>query len=292
MDEGDLAERVKEQEREIEFLRGEVGRLRGLIASRAGSVEDMLKRRGFKVFRHGGDQDTVRPEAARKKHAEEFYQLMKKYSFRLFLRDAIKYQDGFLPDDLVRYSSLPVVNEYTAFLKRAGVMEALPGGRFRLARRPVTSFGPTLEWFVAEVFRREFMVDALWGVRFRNTGTGGDYDLLAAVEGRLLYGEVKSSPPKQIYDTEIKAYIERYLELSPDLSLFIMDTELRMKDKIVPMFEQELPETRLKGLAVERLKGELFHIDGRIFIINSKDSLTANIGHVLGWYLKRSQYAG
>jgi hypothetical protein len=286
MEERDLAGRVAEQEQEIEFLKGEVARLRGLIASRADSLSDMLKRRGFRVFKKEQDEDVLGPPAGRRALSEEFYQRMKKYSFRLLLRDIIKH-GSFTPEELVRYSSIEVVREYAAFLARARVLKALKKGGYSLANQEVTTFGPTLEWFVAELFRREFMADAMWGVRFKATSAGGDYDLLAAVEGKLLYAEVKSSPPKQIYDTEVRAYLDRSFELSPEISLFIVDTELRMKDKIVVLFEQVLPDTRLRGLPVERLKGELFHIDGRFFIINSKGSLVSNIGEALGFSLKR-----
>ena len=290
MDERDLAALVAEQEREIEFLKAEVMRLRGLIASRTDSLSDMLKRRGFRVFKKEQDDDVLRPSARRRGVAEEFYQRMKKYSFRLLLRDIIKF-GSFSPDELVRYSSAEVVREYSAFLAGAGILKEEQGGRYRLTDPDVTTFGPTLEWFVAELFRREYMAEAMWGVRFRDTASGGDYDLLAAVEGKLLYAEVKSSPPKQIYDTEVKAFIDRSFELSPEVSLFIVDTELRMKDKVVVLFEQVMPGTRLAGLPVERLKGELFHIDGRFFIINSKGSLAANIGEALSYSLKRSAHA-
>ncbi len=290
MDERDLAARVIEQEREIEFLKAEVIRLRGLIASRTDSLSDMLKRRGFRVFKKEQDKDVLGPSPRRRGAAEEFYQRMKKYSFRLFLRDVIKF-GSFKPDELVRYSSAEVVTEYSVFLAKAGILKAGPGGRYSLANAEVTTFGPTLEWFVAELFRREYMAEAMWGVRFKDTASGGDYDLLAAVEGKLLYAEVKSSPPKQIYDTEVKSFIDRSFELSPEISLFIVDTELRMKDKVVVLFEQVLPGTGLAGLPVERLKGELFHIDGRVFIINSKGSLAANIGEALSFSLKRSAHA-
>ena len=80
---------------------------------------------------------------------------------------------------------------------------------------------------------------------------------------------------------------DRVLELSLDLSIFIMDTELRMKDKIVVLFEEALPKTPLVGLPVERVKAELFRVGGRIFIINSKDGLAANIGEIISLYLKK-----
>ncbi len=290
VDENGLSAKVLEQEAEIEFLKGEVGRLKARLSGGEGSVRAMLRRRGLRIFKEEPDADVIAPKYPKRGLSDEFYALMKKYSFRLYLRDVIKSREGFRPAELVRYSSLPVVRGYTEFLREAGVLTAGEGGVYALSS-PVKSFGPTLEWFVAEVFRREFMADAVWGVRFKDTEVGGDYDLLAAVEGRLVLGEVKSSPPKQIYDSEIRAYIERFSLLMPDISLFIMDTELRMKDKIVALFEAVLPETPFRGLPVARLKAELFHIDGRIFIINSKDSLIANIGAVLGWYLKRSTNA-
>jgi hypothetical protein len=65
-----------------------------------------------------------------------------------------------------------------------------------------------------------------------------------------------------------------------------MDTELRMKDKIVPMFEAELARRGKRELEVERLEKELFHIGGRIYIINAKDSIFGNIRNVLIRYFR------
>ncbi len=67
-----------------------------------------------------------------------------------------------------------------------------------------------------------------------------------------------------------------------------MDTELRMKDKIVPMFEDEIKKRYKKLLPVKRIKKELFHINKKVFIINSKVSITANIGTVLSFYWNKT----
>jgi hypothetical protein len=96
--------------------------------------------------------------------------------------------------------------------------------------------------------------------------------------------EIKSSPPKQIYDKEIAAFLDRVEDLSPAISIFLVDTELRMKDKIVPMFEAELQRRYTKPAPVARIERELFHIDGRIFIINSKENIESNIGKVLSFW--------
>jgi hypothetical protein len=96
--------------------------------------------------------------------------------------------------------------------------------------------------------------------------------------------EVKSSPPKQIYDSEIAAFLDRVSDLSPEIAGFFMDTELRMKDKIVPMFESELKKRFPKPPAVTQIERELFEIENRIFIINAKESIIRNIEKVVSWY--------
>ena len=54
-----------------------------------------------------------------------------------------------------------------------------------------------------------------------------------------------------------------------------------MKDKIVPMFEDELKSRHKRPIMINRLVKELFHINGKIFIINARDSILANIQTVL-----------
>jgi hypothetical protein len=73
----------------------------------------------------------------------------------------------------------------------------------------------------------------------------------------------------------------------PEIAVFFMNTELRMKDKIVPMFESELKKRFPKPPAVTRIERELFEIGeigNRIFIINAKESIIRNIEKVVSWY--------
>ena len=150
------------------------------------------------------------------------------------------------------------------------------------------SFGETLEWYIAELFKRELGSEAVWGVKFKRPRVGGDYDVIAKFDGSLLYMEVKSSPPKQIYDSEIAAFLDRVDDLAPAIAVFLMDTELRMKDKLVPMFEKELKERLKKPPDVLRMQRELFQVRDRIFIINAKESILRNIETVTGWYYRKT----
>ncbi|MEF9427588.1 MAG: hypothetical protein L0956_10685, partial [Candidatus Mariimomonas ferrooxydans] len=171
---------------------------------------------------------------------------------------------------------------YIDFLLKSGIAESVSDKEHRLKKRFVKSFGETLEWFIARLIKKEFGVETVWGVKFRRPKVGGDYDLIAKIDSSILYMEIKSSPPRQIYDKEITPFFDRVEDLSPEISIFFVDTELRMKDKVVPMFESEIKRRYKKPLPVKRIKKELFNINKEIFIINSKNGITANIATVIG----------
>jgi hypothetical protein len=212
---------------------------------------------------------------------------MKKYSFRLFLREVIKHQEFFKLDNVTRYATQEVTKDYVEYMIKTGLVEKLPDG-FRLTIGPIKSFGETLEWFVSKIFKVEFAAETIWGIRFKRPRVGGDYDLIAKVDGKILYMEIKSSPPKQIYQKEITAFFDRLSDLLPEIGIFFVDTELRMKDKIVPMFEEELKVRYGSPQKIIRMEKELFQMDDKIFIINAKDSIAANLEKVLSWYFRRS----
>lgn len=267
---------------ELSYLRNEVKRLRHSLNVLTPRLGVILRRRGFPVYKKEPGDDLLVPA---ENFLDEYYSMLHKYSFRLFLRDVIKHQDFFTLDKVTRYATSGVTGEYIEYVRQIGLTRKLDSG-FALSRH-IKSFGETLEWFVAEVFKREFGVEAMWGVKFKRPNVGGDYDVIAKLDGSLLYAEVKSSPPKQIYNSEISAFLDRVADLAPEISVFFMDTELRMKDKIVPMFEEELKKRASSPPEVMRIEKELFQIRDRIFIINSKDSIVRNLETALNWYLRR-----
>lgn len=270
---------------ETQALREEIKRLRKSLSELTPPLDVLLRRRGFRIYKKEPSEDLLLPE---KEFIGGFYEMMKRYSFRLFLRDVIKHQRFFRLENVTRYATLEVTKDYLEYIRKIGLVEKLPDG-FRLLLGPVKSFGETLEWFVAEILKVEFSAEAIWGIRFKRPRVGGDYDLVAKVDGSILYMEIKSSPPKQIYQQEISAFFDRVFDLSSEISIFFVDTELRMKDKIVPMFDEELKIRHVNPPKVVRMEKELFQILDRIFIINAKDSIATNIEKVLSWYFRRSQ---
>lgn len=270
---------------ESQFLRDEIRRLRRSLSELTPPLEVLLRRRGFRIYRKEPSDDLLLPE---EKFRDGFYEMLKKYSFRLFLREVIKHQNFFRLENVTRYATAEVTKDYVEYMRKISLVEKLSDG-FRLSLGPIKSFGETLEWFISEIFKVEFAAEAIWGIRFKRPRVGGDYDLIAKVDGAILYMEIKSSPPKQIYQKEIAAFVDRVSDLSPEISIFFVDTELRMKDKIVPMFEEDLKTRHTNSPKVIRIEKELFQIADRTFIINAKDSVVMNIERILSWYFRRSQ---
>jgi hypothetical protein len=283
--------------RELQSLKKKVQHLsQGIETIKALSLEDpspvegMLKMRGIKVFRKNPTDRLFFPPTLTPFYKDQFYEMMKKYSFRLVLRDIIKHQDRFRIQDLTHYCSLRVVRRYCELLSEMGTTIKERGGRYRTRVFPLYSFGPTLEWFIAEMFKREFASPAIYGVSMKKTPSGGDYDVIASWNRRLVYVEVKSSPPKGVESSEVKTFFSRIDDLLPEVAILFNDTQLRMKDKLVVMFEEELERKygrESKTLyPVERLVEELFHVQHRIFIVNSKKDVVENFHICLKDYLQ------
>ena len=239
-----------------------------------------LRGRGLDPFRRNPTQHLLFPPVFPLK--EKFYELFKKYSFRLFLREIIIHKGKFRVAEVVRFSSPETGRTYLHFLIDLGLAEPIGNATYRLRHSCPASLGPTLEWFIAEVLRREFACPALYGLRVKGSRYGGDYDVVALLEGRLVYLEVKSSPPKNIEGDEVQAFLGRMEDLLPHLALFFVDTELRLKDKIVPFFETELQARGFRDNgappAIQKIGDEIFFIPPRIYILSSKRSIVKNIG--------------
>jgi hypothetical protein len=283
--------------REIQSLRKKVRSLTKEIESAQTAsredpslVERMLRMRGITVFRKNSTDRLFFPPEFPPFYKNRFYQMTKRYSFRLVLRDMIKYQDGFRIQDLTHYCSSRVVQGYCRLLCEMGAILKDGRGKYRTCVSPLYSFGSTLEWFIAEVFKREFASPAIYGVSVKKTPSGGDYDVIASWNQRLVYVEVKSSPPKGVELNEISSFFSRMDDLLPEVGILFNDTQLRMKDKLVVMFEEELEERygrESKTLyPVERLIGELFHVQNHIFIVNSKKDVVENFQYCLKHYLR------
>lgn len=243
-----------------------------------------MLQRGIAVSSCTGEDRTFLPYLSSPADRESLFGLLHSYSFRLFLRDILALRDRYQPERLGPFFSPDSVEEMARQVESLGLIKRKPDGKIRFLAEAVTDFGDTFEWFVAETLRRQFAAEVLWGVTIPGLPCGGDFDILALVSGKLLYLETKTSPPKHIEQKEMSAFLDRVRTLTPDFAIILVDTHLRMKDKLVPLLEEGL---RAEGMAdgeMTRVEKETFSWDRRIYLTNAKRDITSNLSLCLRNY--------
>ncbi len=285
-----MADELERLQRKVLRLQKKVLVLEQRLAREDTTVLSILRQKGLNPIDHNPTRGLLLPPNADAVMEGELYRLMGRYSFRILLRDLISHQQRFSLTNLTRYCSARTASQYLRLLEGMGLVARSGEGEYMLNVDFIPSIGATLEWFIAQVFVREFAASAMYGVKLRDTVHGGDYDVIARLDDRLAYVEVKSSPPRGVEATDVRAFYQRLADLSPDVAFFLVDTELRMKDKIVPLFEEEI--RRVYGVEKSRerpalrLKEELFHVNHNVFILNSRKGVATNLRTCLRHYHK------
>jgi len=233
----------------------------------------MLVRRGLEpsLARPDLPFDPAVPDEALEAIAER----LDHYAFRLFLRGAILARGAFLPAEASRYLPAGPARALAEDCVALGIVDPRPGGRYRLRTR-ARSFGGILEWWLARRLAALLGLEVATGIRSGARGVGGDLDVVAAAEGKLIYLEVKSGPPKHLTDAEVGAFLRRLRVVRPDLALFVMDTALRLTDKVLPMFARALSSGRAPTLAPRRLFRETFALGPHLYVVSARQNLVEN----------------
>ena len=181
------------------------------------SIERTLQRKGYVV---GGMDDSSRVIAT----SDAMYERLKRRSRRRVLRSV--YQEACR-------DFLSIQTKYSQFTKAkvSQIVEELSTvGALKVDQdtvQPIDArdLGVTFEWFIAEVVKRELGGTAAFGVHIRELRTGGDFDVIARLEDVVVYLECKAGSLGNISGTQITEFIDRDGELSPDLTLYVVDTD-------------------------------------------------------------------
>ena len=253
-------------------------------------LENMVRARGFRLSRVNSTDDLLLPPSGTNDDLEAYRAVLDHYAARLLLKEVIKSEspENWLKgrSSVERFCDSRAVDDFLVRLKDLGVLKVSSDG-FPAPVKPVRSFGPTYEWYTARVLAEDFSCPSAWGVTFEDLGSGGDHDVIASLSGRFLYMEVKTSPPGRIESPEVGGFVRRLLDIAPDIAVFNNDTHLRMKDKIVPLMEEAIRQSKAQSPKskegtipedrFERLEREIFHLQGAVYIINSKPDLRRNL---------------
>lgn len=242
-----------------------------------GEAMAMLVRRGLRPAR--SRPDLPFPIGIDEATASRISEQLDHYAFRLFLRAAILSGGSFEPTALTKYLSAAQATAMAESLVELGLAARLPSGAYSFVH-PARSFGGTLEWYFARELSRRLGFNVAFGLKLRGSPQGGDLDVVAAAEGKLVYVELKSSPPKYLTPNEASAFFERVRTLRPDISIFAMDTALRISDKVVPMLTTVLEGSGAKPIPA-RVQRELWSLTPNIYLVNAKPDLVGNAARAI-----------
>ncbi len=211
------------------------------------------------------------PADVPEERAERIAARLSHYAFRLFLRGAILAGGPFLPADATHYVGAADADRMAAEAAELGLLEPAGRGRFRLVH-PAQNFGGTLEWWVGRELAARLAAEVATGIRSGSPGVGGDLDLVMALEGKLVYVELKSSPPKHVSREELRAFLARLRALRPDLAVLAVDTALRLRDKVLPDLVRLLPPA-----SPVRLLRENYRLAPHLYAVNARQDLIENV---------------
>ena len=246
-------------------------------------LNSLLLARGLRMARVNPTEDLLLPTGDTVKHWTAYRSVLDHYAARLLLKEVIntenpeKWQKGRV--SVEKFCDSGAVDDFLSRFAEIGVLK-VPDEGVPTTVKKVSSFGPTYEWYAADVLTTHFNCPSVWGVTFENFGSGGDHDVLASLSGHLLYLEVKTSPPGRIEPPEMAGFVRRLVDIAPDIAVFHNDTHLRMSDKIVPMMEAALADAfgeRGERVHFKRVEREIFHFRNAVYLINSKPDLKRNL---------------
>jgi len=273
------------------FTRGQIRALAKAVHDEMYSIEKTLKRRGYVYARDGDTKNVILPNA--QNAIDRLYRYMASRTFRNVLKKMARKKSSIQLADFEADCQPIKLKEYFRFLESSGILNKESPSSFNLIL-DINDFGYTLEWYVAELFKRELGCTAAWDVRVKGIGAGGDFDVLARVEAELAYVETKSASPDKISDSEIRHFLQRDQELDPDISIFLVDSRddlsglvARFEDIITPA---EVEDAGIRDPSyhhkIHQLPdfGGIYHTLRRIFIVNSEPSILTSLRRCLNYY--------
>jgi hypothetical protein len=239
-------------------------------------VYRFLRQRGLTVCQAEPFEKTIHQHIEKGSQREEFNRHFTSYSYRIFIRDIIAIRESIRPERFGLFIERDQVEKYLELSEKLSLLDKSGSGEYRFSLPDVTDIGDTFEYFVAQILAG-MDYDTAWGVKFEGISSGGDFDIIGLAAGKLFYIETKTSPPKHVEGGEISNFLERVISLRPDFVILMNDTHLRMKDKLVPLLEEEIERRTGSRNSMKRLDREIFSLKGKIFVTNTKRDIGVNL---------------
>lgn len=210
-------------------------------------LEGLLRQRGHAVTQLGRDRDLLLPfheiTSIRSSFKEILYKLLRKDNFRKALRN---WAYG---GPVVEGRTTKLIDSYTGLCDAFGLDIKDDETRRRL-------YASTFEWFVSELFRREFSARATgFRIRLKDADPDDEFDCVALLDRGLVYAECKTGAG-ELYE-DVRKFIRRDAEVNAEYSFFLYDRDYTFKRG-----KEDLPDlssTRANSLGI----GGIDRISGR-----------------------------
>jgi hypothetical protein len=138
---------------------------------------------------------------------------------------------------------------------------------FNFPRKTQNRYSGTFEWFICEVFKREFNAKASgFGIRLKDASPSDEFDCLAILDNGLIYAECKTG--RDDFKKQVKKFVQRDAEVSATYSMLILDRDyIFNKNNDQPLLNHE--EAKKLGI-ISILKVEISNVT--LYRINAVDN--------------------
>jgi hypothetical protein len=195
------------------------------------SIREVLAGRGLEVASEGAVATT--PGLARMLTVgtlDRYGELLESRSFRKTLQRLAGIVGGSIELDAVQKMCGAKTSEYIDFMADAGLLTR--DGQRVAATTDLKHYGHHLEWYVAMLCQQEFPAATSWNVKVRDLLSGGDFDVLLNIDRTLVHAELKSSRASATTDMQLRHFLQRRVDLSPDLAILMIDTDDDISDLV------------------------------------------------------------
>lgn len=270
------------------------------------TVKELLSKRGFRLVGYGNENNVIKPtKKGDLSVSGKYYELLSDYTFRKILRHLVAKNGSAHRKEIQNMCSSPTLHHFENFLINNGIVKITANDMWQLEYR-VDSFGYTLEWFISWLISNKLRSISAWGVKIEGLYAGGDYDVLSFINSTLMYIECKSKRPNEVEQNEIRQFLQRSQDLSPELAVMLVDTDSQLTE-LIEKFQQILisiervvsektgPKWKPPKSLISKLSGfnELYFHPRRIYVTHSQPSILNALQDCLRYYntvVKSSTY--
>lgn len=256
----------------------------------------MLRRQGWYLIQHRQvyiDPRVIHLSSSDTTESDEdlftiLYEAFGENTFRKLLRHVFFHQQGTISELRNMCSSEQKLAHYLDFMQ-VHLLIKLEGENWHKGQhyQTINNIGSTLEWYIAEWFRRWLQVPARHGVTIKGVADGGDLDVVAFVDGIRVMLECKSGSPSQISETDIQLFFQRAADFNPEIAVLLIDTESRI-DQQIDMFNR----LRSGGdpLKPQDTGKNLYWGARHIYVTNTKNGIGESLSAILRLYYSKIRH--